>query len=529
MRNLLSVAPPIKSKVMHSWSFGIAYYSYAIALSHTMDTWDPKKNTILVITKARDNKLVVFTRQLAEWLIFTPQYGKKNPFIVYVDAHLMNSKRFGYDKLVEKDPIYGTHLKFWTPKLCYKQPELFHLIITLGGDGTILFTSTMFQSTVPPIMPFHLGSLGFLAPFLFTTYKDELENLFKGHLKHTNRMRLSCTVYRYRQDPYCLMRARRGSQSDTIWTQSLPTNDDHSEASLADDQSKWELMETAWMRKAFEQESKRDKGIIDLMDEKVMCYSTVPSQTYHILNEIVVDRGPSSNISMLELFGDERHLTTVQADGLCIATATGSTAYSLSASGSLTHPDMQCTLVTPICPHTLSFRPMLLPSEMVIRIVVPFGSRHSAYCSFDGRNRTELKQGDHVKITMSPYPVKTFCSCDSSNDWFSSVQSCLQWNNRQRQKSFVVVEGDNDEPAKEKPDSDSLFACLRSKEGGSGKDSKSPVVPSISVSGSEDGGEDAASEEADDFDLIPWTDDELTRDVSPVLNSPSNRNNRSKI
>lgn len=138
-------------------------------------------------------------------------------------------------------------------------------------------------------------------------------------------------------------------------------------------------------------------------------------------------------------------------------------------------------------------------------------------------------EGDHVKITMSPYPVKTFCSCDSSNDWFSSVQSCLQWNNRQRQKSFVVVEGDNDEPAKEKPDSDSLFACLRSKEGGSGKDSKSPVVPSISVSGSEDGGEDAASEEADDFDLIPWTDDELTRDVSPVLNSPSNRNNRSKI
>lgn len=126
------------------------------------------------------------------------------------------------------------------------------------------------------------------------------------------------------------MRARRGSQSDTVWTQSVPTNDDPSEASLADDQSKWELMETAWMRKAFEQESKRDKGIIDLTDEKVMCYSTVPSQTYHVLNEIVVDRGPSSNISLLELFGDDRHLTTVQADGLCIATATGSTAYSVS-------------------------------------------------------------------------------------------------------------------------------------------------------------------------------------------------------
>lgn len=47
-----------------------------------MDTWDPEKNTVLVITKAKDNKLVAFTRQLAEWLIFTPQFGKKNPFIV---------------------------------------------------------------------------------------------------------------------------------------------------------------------------------------------------------------------------------------------------------------------------------------------------------------------------------------------------------------------------------------------------------------------------------------------------------------
>ncbi|KAI8641225.1 ATP-NAD kinase-like domain-containing protein [Parasitella parasitica] len=473
-----------------------------------MDTWDPKNNGILVMTKAKDNTLVSFTRQLAEWLIFTPRFGKKNPFIVYVDAHLLNSKRFGYSKLVEKDCVYGTHLKFWTPKLCHKQPELFSLIITLGGDGTILFTSTMFQTTVPPIMPFHLGSLGFLAPFLSTTYKEELKNLFEGRLKHTNRMRLSCTVYRYKQDPYCLMRARRGSQSDTVWTQSV-TMDDPDGASLADDQSKWELMETAWMRKAFEQESKRDKSIINLMDEKVMCYSTVPTQNFHILNEIVVDRGPSSNISMLELFGDERHLTTVQADGLCIATATGSTAYSLSASGSLTHPDMQCTLVTPICPHTLSFRPMLLPSEMVIRIVVPFGSRHSAYCSFDGRNRTELKQGDHVKITVSPYPVKTFCSCDSSNDWFSSVQTCLQWNSRERQKSFVVVEDDKDKTAQEKPASDSLFACLRSKEHEHGKDGSS-VIPSASVNYSNDGD---SSEEASDFDLIPWTDEELNMDA----------------
>lgn len=58
----------------------------------------------------------------------------------------------------------------------------------------------------------------------------------------------------------------------------------------------------------------------------------------------------------------------------------------------MTHPEVRATLVTPICPHTLSFRPMLLPETMVIRVVVPFGSARSAYCSFDGRNRVELKR-----------------------------------------------------------------------------------------------------------------------------------------
>lgn len=70
----------------------------------------------------------------------------------------------------------------------------------------------------------------------------------------------------------------------------------------------------------------------------------------------MVDRGPSPYVSLLELFGDEHHMTTVQADGLAVSTPTGSTAYSLSAGGSLVHPEIPALLLTPICPHTLSFR-----------------------------------------------------------------------------------------------------------------------------------------------------------------------------
>ncbi|KAI8979645.1 ATP-NAD kinase-like domain-containing protein [Mycotypha africana] len=478
----------------------------------------PEQETILIITKAKDNKLVPFTRQLVEWLISTPRFGKEHPFTVYVDAHLKVSKRFAYEKLVRKSPIYETKLKFWTPKLCYSQPELFDLIISLGGDGTILFTSTIFQTTVPPIMPFHLGSLGFLAPFSSTSYHQELDKLFRGELNHTNRIRLSCTVYRYRQDPYCLLKSRKKSDENTVWTDkpvvdwNTKPSSDSSTNSGNRETNEWMVMETAWMKKAFEQASKGDPEVADVLDDKVLCYSTVPDQTYHVLNEIVVDRGPSSNISLLELFADERHLTTVQADGLCIATATGSTAYSLSAGGSLTHPDMQCTLVTPICPHTLSFRPMLLPSRLTIRIVVPFGSRHTAFCSFDGRNRTELKQGDHVKITLSPYTVKTYCASDCSNDWFSSVQSCLQWNMRQRQKSFVVVEGDKDKPVEAKMKSDSLFACLRPKENSSKGENKQEISMQQTKEENSIEEEDGEFEEDEMIDLIPWTTEELDRE-----------------
>lgn len=94
--------------------------------------WNPTKNTILVITKARDNRLISFTQQLAEWLIFTERYGKANPFTVYVDAHLKHSALFDYQSLTQKNIAWETNLRFWTPKLCYKHPELFHLIVTVS-------------------------------------------------------------------------------------------------------------------------------------------------------------------------------------------------------------------------------------------------------------------------------------------------------------------------------------------------------------------------------------------------------------
>lgn len=162
-------------------------------------------------------------------------------------------------------------------------------------------------------------------------------------------------------------------------------------------------------------------------------------------------------MSSIEIFGDDEHFTTVQADGVCVATPTGSTAYNLAAGGSLCHPENPVILVTAICAHTLSFRPIILPDTIVLRMGVPYDARTSSWASFDGRERydnssdaegpasaawlrllrVELNPGDYVTISASRYPfANVLPQGRRSEDWVNSISRTLNWNSRQKQKSF---------------------------------------------------------------------------------------------
>ena len=318
---------------------------------------------IMIVTRARDNKLVYLTRELAQWLLATPRYGRDVGINVYVDAKLRTSKRFDAPGLLEKDSRFQDMLKYWTPDLCWTSPEKFDLVLTLGGDGTVLFTSWLFQRVVPPILSFALGSLGFLTNFEFDKYKNHLDRIMgDGGMRVNLRMRFTCTVWRVDRNPG----AERGAVEE--------------------------------------------------------------GEQFEVLNELVIDRGPSPYVSNLELYGDNELLTVVQADGCIFSTPTGSTAYSLSAGGSLIHPSIPAILLTPICPHTLSFRPMVLSDTLALKIAVPAASRSTAYCSFDGKGRIELKQGDYVTLEASQYPFPTVMR--GGNEWVESVQRALRWNVR---------------------------------------------------------------------------------------------------
>ncbi|KAI0958311.1 hypothetical protein AcV7_004165 [Taiwanofungus camphoratus] len=409
-------------------------------------------HNVLIVTKARDNRLIKLTRELALYLMLRPRGGARG-IVVYVDAQLRNSRRFDAAGIEREHPelfvpsprrrsssssslatnnskdetghtVGEGQLRYWTAEMCSRSPHLFDFVITLGGDGTVLFTSWLFQRIVPPVLPFALGSLGFLTNFDFADHRAVVDSAIDGGIRVNLRMRFTCTVYRAvaPEDERGGRRQRAVKKGDT--GEILMKNVE---------QGGWEALESGCA-------PIHEGGARCGRDKEIMCYSTRPVESFEVINDLVVDRGPSPYVSLLELFGDEHHLTTVQADGLCISTPTGSTAYSLSAGGSLVHPEIPAMLITPICPHTLSFRPMLLPDSMELRICVPFNSRSTAWASFDGRGRVELKQGDHIKVTASKYPFPTVCADTQSTDWFNSISRTLKWNERERQKSFVVVE-----------------------------------------------------------------------------------------
>lgn len=91
-----------------------------------------------------------------------------------------------------------------------------------------------------------------------------------------------------------------------------------------------------------------------------------------VLNEVVVDRGPSPYLSNIDLFIDGKHVTSVQGDGLIVSTPTGSTAYAVAAGASMIHPSVPAIMITPICPHSLSFRPIVVPAGVELKVLSEF-------------------------------------------------------------------------------------------------------------------------------------------------------------
>lgn len=247
--------------------------------------------------------------------------------------------------------------------------ESIDLVISLGGDGTLLHASRLFRflerctnKLWPPCLVLGQGSLGFLATVDATDWQGALSRTLCGNVEPvpcTLRTRLRCDL----QD--------------------------------ADGQS---------------------------------------LATWYALNECaVISR--SSAIGKLNIFVDGTFVTRVEGDGIIISSPTGSTGYSLSCGGPIVSPSVPCTLLTPIAPASLSFRPVLVSELSVVEVYLPPGARAGeAAVALDGRDMGKLERGGKVVISVArPLPILNVTGLD--RDWFEAITTRLKWNARDTEQA----------------------------------------------------------------------------------------------
>jgi NAD+ kinase len=143
-----------------------------------------------------------------------------------------------------------------------------------------------------------------------------------------------------------------------------------------------------------------------------------------VLNDVVINRGNLSRIVELETTINNKYLTTYKADGLIISTPTGSTAYSLSAGGPIVYPEKDLIIINPICPHTLTNRPIILPEDSDLRVRV-WSKERGATLTLDGQQSYRIRSGDGITIRKSECITKLVLSPHRS--YWEILRSKLGW------------------------------------------------------------------------------------------------------
>lgn len=306
-----------------------------------------------------------------------------------------------------------------------------HCIIVLGGDGTLLYLCSLFRDHqhVAPIVCFQRGSLGFLAPFQMADYRQTLSRILDvGQSPAVAvRMRLTARIWRhpenmhlFEESPVAAAEAvPSGHSKHRSWSkevadhqfepQALRSGNGTEPLSIQNSAPLLGVLESISSVESTEavainavtppdggkamdaltppdgDEQDRDSFTIqkdgDILFAKTQtifpdhrCNDIIR----HALNEVLVHRDNNASMMTAKLFIDGDECTTIQADGMIFSTPTGSTAYNISAGGSLISPTVPCIALTPICPHTLSFRPVVVP--VIIRSLFLSRSFYLSLC-----------------------------------------------------------------------------------------------------------------------------------------------------
>jgi NAD+ kinase len=168
------------------------------------------------------------------------------------------------------------------------------------------------------------------------------------------------------------------------------------------------------------------------IDERVVLNASVrrsgeTAATFTVLNDAVINKGALARMIELEATLNHEYLTTFRADGLIISTPTGSTAYNLSAGGPIVYPTLDTIIITPICPHTLTNRPIVIPDDVVIRVHLK-SKTMEVILTLDGQQGFPLEFGDVVEVTKSEDRILLVKA--PYRNYFEVLKEKLKWGER---------------------------------------------------------------------------------------------------
>lgn len=147
--------------------------------------------------------------------------------------------------------------------------------------------------------------------------------------------------------------------------------------------------------------------------------------SYTVFNDAVVNKTALARLNHYDLFVDKLFVSSYRADGMIVATPTGSTAYSLSAGGPVLMPTVNAFVITPVAPHALTHRPLVVPDSAVVEILLR--GEEVAYLSLDGQPGLDLRDGDRVRCRRSEHKVSLF---HTDADFFHVLRTKLKWGER---------------------------------------------------------------------------------------------------
>jgi NAD+ kinase len=169
------------------------------------------------------------------------------------------------------------------------------------------------------------------------------------------------------------------------------------------------------------------------VEERLMLRATVHSPSAEpptgvAVNDVVINKAAPSRLINLSVFVGHEFVTNGRADGLIIATPTGSTAYNLSAGGPVVEPSVDAMVLTPIAPHTLSNRPVVIPASATVRVKPVIGDRDGAFVTLDGQAGFELRAGDEITVCRAAEPMRLIRP--STRSYFEVLREKLNWGQR---------------------------------------------------------------------------------------------------